>query len=207
MFRVPQSIGTPGWIVFTYENNTPVCLWLTKSIHECKKLPCIADERICGDTFLRVEKVGPLEFVIADIWMYNSNCVFACSTFKQRYDWLKDLLKMFTASIPGTVKLIHKSDFKFTKIRGYEEHNDETIGRPGYFVENDNSVIVRFSRLEIPDCYKVVGGVEYLKVPDLKTSKYLRSKPSEFECRCIKNDDQSWILTENIPSIDVNASS
>jgi hypothetical protein len=113
---------------------------------------------------------------------------------------------MFTCSIPGTVKLIHKSDFKFTKIKGYEEHNDETIGRPGYFIEKDNSIIVKFTRLEIPDCFKAVGVPGYLKVPDLKTSKYLRLKPSEFECKCIKNEDESWTLTENIPSIDVNAS-
>ena len=204
MFRVPQSTGTPGWIVFTYENNIPVCLWLTKTVHECRKLPCIVDERICGDTFLKVEKIGHLEFLVSDIWVYNSNCVFACSTFRQRYEWLKDLLSMFTANVPGTVKLLHKSDVTF-KIRGYEDHNDEIIGRPGYFIENDNSIMVTFVKTDIPDCYKAVGHSGYLKVPDLKTSKYLRSKPSEFQCRCSKNDD-SWTLSENIPSIDVNAS-
>jgi hypothetical protein len=68
-FRIPQTNGIQGWIVFTYENNIPVCLWMNSQ--ECYKIPCCVDERICNDTFLRVEKVGDLEFVIADIWLYN----------------------------------------------------------------------------------------------------------------------------------------
>ena len=197
--RVPQSNGIPGWLVFTYTNDIPVCLWITA--HECRKIPCIIDERICGDTFLRVEKIGPLDFLIADIWMYNSNCVFACSTFQQRYDWLALLLETCTSHVPGTAKLIHKSNFKFDIIRGYEEYSNETIGKPGYFIEKDNSEIVQVIQLSTPDCYEVLRG-GYLKVPDLKTSFYLRSKGKEFECSCIRNEDDSWSIAENIPDID-----
>jgi hypothetical protein len=198
-FRVPQSTGIPGWLVFTYNNDIPVCLWITA--HECRKIPCIIDERICGDTFLKVEKIGPLDFLVADIWMYNSNCVFACSTFQQRYEWLSILLETCTSHIRGTAKLIHKSNFKFDVIRGYEEYSNETIGKPGYFIEKDNSEIVHVTQLSIPDCYEVSRG-GYLKVPDLKTSVYLRSKGKEFECSCIRNEDESWSLAENIPDID-----
>ena len=45
--------------MFTYENMIPVCLWITKSVS--KKVPCVVDERICGDTFLKVEQIGELE--------------------------------------------------------------------------------------------------------------------------------------------------
>jgi hypothetical protein len=202
-FKVPQTKGTPGWIVFTYDQKTPVCLWISNN--ECKKLPCIVDERICGDTFIKVEKIGPLDFVVSDIWMYNANCVFACSTFKQRYDWLYKLLKRFTTYIEGvTIDLIHKEDLGDIEIQGYEEHTNETAGKPGYFVEKDDSELVRVVRMAIPDCYEI-NGKGYVRVPDMKTSLYLRSKGDIFECKCIKKDDEFWELVENIPEVEVNA--
>ena len=57
----------------------------------------------------------------------------------------------------------------------------------------------------IPDCYEI-NGKGYLQVPDLRTSMYLRSKGERFECRCIKQDDEFWTVTENIPEVEVNAS-
>lgn len=166
----------------------------------------IVDERICGDTFFRVERIGDLDFVVSDIWMYNSNCVFACSTFKQRYDWLKDLLKTFTSHVSGTVNLIHKSDLPADiKLKGYEEHSDEMVGKPGYFVEKDDSMTLCVTRLSIPDCYEI-SGKGYLRVPDLKTSVYLRSKGDTFTVKCVPHDEEFWDVVENIPEVEVNAS-
>jgi hypothetical protein len=196
-FKVPQTTGTSGWIIFTYENAIPVCLWMTAQ--ECRRIPCIVDERICGDTFLRAEKMGPYEFVISDIFMFNSNCVFACSTFEQRYHWLKDLMDTFIYPTKFTAQLIHKKDLNKThRVRGYEEHPDEP-GKHGYFVDSDDRQEI--TKLPIPDCYEVAAG-GYLKVPDLKTSVFLRSKGSSFKLKCSKNDDGSWTVLENIPSID-----
>jgi hypothetical protein len=113
--------------------------------HECKKLNCITDEKICGDTFLRVEKIHDNEFVVSDIWMYNSNCVYACSTFSQRYEWLKKWLPLVLPKTEGFPKFLHKSESTH-KIRGYEEHLEE-IGKPGYFVEKDDSEILKISKL------------------------------------------------------------
>ena len=92
-FRVPQTNGIPGWIVLTYEKEKPACFWVTST--EITRIQCIADERLFGDTIFRAERIGQLEFVISDIFIYNSNCIFVCSTFEQRYVWLLDLLKMF----------------------------------------------------------------------------------------------------------------
>jgi hypothetical protein len=164
--------------------------------HECRKIQCIADERLFGDTFFRAEKLGPFEYVVADIFIYNSNCVYACSTFEQRYEWLKDLMK-FINYVPGTAKFIHKSDLTpKQKLKGYEVHLDD-LGKPGYFVDLDSSG-VDVTKLAIPDCYEVSSG-GYLRVPDLKTSEYLRSKGQKFKCRCSRNDDGSWTVLENIP--------
>ena len=171
--------------------------------HECMKLKCIVDERICGDTFLRVEKINNNEFVVSDIWMYNSNCVFACSTFSQRYEWLKEWIPLVLPNEHNMVKFIHKSKSTHP-IRGYEEHPEE-IGKTGYFVEKDDSEILTVKRMNIPDCYEIVGK-GYLRVPDIKTSRYLRLKGESFECKCVAYDDEFWDVVENIPEIDVNAS-
>jgi hypothetical protein len=195
-FKVPQTKGVSGWIVFTYENKIPVCIWVTKT--GCKKVPCIVDERICGDTFIKAEQIGELDFVVADIWMYNSNCVFACSTFKQRYDWLSKLLSTFTYCVEGiTIDLIHKQDLADeVPLKGFEEHPLDGIGSTGYFVEKSN--LQTITKLEMPDCYSV-NGKGYLNVPDLKTSLYLRSKGTTFQCKCERVDDEFWNVIENIP--------
>lgn len=206
-FSVPQTNGQSGWLIFTYDRNIPVCVWASNQ--DWKKVPVSVDERLCGDTFLRVEKIDPMRYVISDIWMYNSNCVFACSTFKQRYDWLKQLIPMFTRHIPNvTIELIHKSDLPSDiKIKGSEEYLDDCIGKPGYFVESDSSQVVNVTKLSLPDCYEVVSPLKgYLRVPDIKTSVFLREKGNSFSCRCISNGDESWTVVENIPEIEVNAS-
>ena len=199
-FSVPQTTGIPGWILFTYENNAPVCYFV--SAHECTPVPCIVDERICGDTFIRVEKLGEFDFIVADIWMYNSNCVFACSNFEQRYNWLKLFLKTFIQTVKGTVRFIHKSEVDKYATRGREEHPYE-IGKPGYFIEKEDMVetfLIR--RMAIPDCYELENDRGYLHVPDLKTSIYLRSKGDSFSCKCIPFDDEYWDVAENIPEIE-----
>lgn len=200
-FKVPQTTGIPGWIVLTYENNIPVCYWI--NTHECKKLFVIADERICGDTILRAEKISDTEYVISDIWLYNSNCIYVCSTFSQRYRWLEKFLSTFFQQTELTPKFIHKSKAESYSIRGYEEHPEEN-GKHGYFVEKDKSETLSIVRMAIPDCYEIPGK-GYLHVPDLKTSVYLRSKGDTFTCKCAKYDDEFWMVQENIPEIDVNA--
>jgi hypothetical protein len=98
--------------------------------------------------------------------------------------------------VPGTLKLIHKSDLKNVKIRGNEYYSSD-IGAKGCFVEEvGDKVIVK--RMATPDCYEIKGQKGYLKVPDLKTSAFLRSKGPEFECRCTQNEDGSWSLSEKV---------
>ena len=200
-FKVEQTKGTPGWILFTYDKTIPVCYWV--SSQESKQIPCIVDERICGDTVLRVEKLSELEYVVADIWMYNSNCVFVCSTFEQRYEWLKKFLAEFTTYIESvTVELIHKSDLEpGYYLKGYEVYSNEP-GKSGYYIDKaEDGELVEVSKLSIPDCYEVIGK-GYLYVPDLKTSMYLRSKGTSFMCRCVSHEEDFWKLVENIPEIE-----
>jgi hypothetical protein len=188
-FEVPQTTGRSGWIALTYDNNIPVCVWITSQ--ECYKLPFSCDERICNDTLLRVERLSNNEFVVADIWLYNSNCVFSCSTFEQRYLWLKEWLAEFVYHIPGvTIRLIHKSEATNVRCRGYETYTND-IGSNGYYRDDDGTQIVSIKKLALPDCYEAEDG-GYLRVPSLKLSEELRLLGDSFKLRCIKEEDGSW---------------
>jgi len=81
---------------------------------------------------------------------------------------------------------------KNIKVRGEEVYSAD-IGSKGYFVEEAGDLVI-VKRLAIPDCYEIKGKKGYLKVPDLKTSVFLRSKGPEFECRCTQAEDGSWEL-------------
>lgn len=204
LFRVPQTTGTPGWIVFTYdENAVPVCLWITA--HECRPLKCIVDERICGDTILRVERLSATKYVVSDIWMYNSNCISACSTFEQRYTWTKDILDIAHQFTEDTIQLIHKSALpEGTLFRGEEVYTN-TPNSTGFFVEQEKSTRLTVLRTEIPDVYRIESKEGYIRVPDLKTSMFLRKQGDQFTLKCTPHDADSWTVLENIPEVEVNA--
>ena len=165
-------------------------MWITS--RECVSIPCCVDERLCGDTLLRCEKIKN-DFIVSDILLYNSNRVFACSTFEQRYNWLKVLLKFITP-IPNFPNFIHKSELqKHHKTRGVETYTDE-IGSSGYYSDLDGA-LVKFKKLTLPDCYVCQDG-SYLRVPCLRLSEYFRTLGSEFELRCKENGDGSWSVME-----------
>lgn len=179
-----------GWIVLTYENNVPVCSWITTR-ESCAISVCL-DERLFGDSIFRAEKINN-KYVISDVFVFNSSCIFASSTFKQRYDWTKELLKRFYR--PGLAEFIHKSDLpENTKLRGYEVY-DFKEGSHGCFVELDNTETIL--KTEIPDVYNVKGKEGYVLVPDLKTSVFLRSKGSEFKLKCLQKDGNWEVILPN----------
>jgi hypothetical protein len=69
---------------------------------------------------------------------------------------------------------------------------------------DDGTEIFDVVRLAMPDCYEIPGK-GFLRVPDLKTSVFLRSQGQTFKCRCKKNDDEFWDVVEKIPDVNVNA--
>jgi hypothetical protein len=190
-FKVSQTIGISGWIILTYDKN-PICLWI--SGNECYNLNVCIDERLFGDTIFKVERINN-DYIIADIFMYNSCCVFACTTFQQRYEWTKQLISHFFYNIPGFPNLIHKSDSKH-KIKGYEIYTD-IPGSKGYYEECEKTTIVKS---DIPDVYFIEGTESYIQVPDLKTSVYLRSLGDSFELN-IEEKEGLWFIKEKIPDI------
>ena len=156
-----------GWIVLSHENNQPRCSWISKT--ECTQLPIVLDERLFGDTIFKVERTSSNTYNILDVWMYNSSCIYAGTTFKQRSEWLDLVLKMFHN--PILTKLTHSKP---------------------------NKVIIL--KTAIPDVYSIKGEEGYVQIPDLKTSKFMRSKGSEFKLNCEKQGEY-WIIQENIPDL------
>jgi hypothetical protein len=61
LFKVPVSSGKQGWLIFTYETNIPVCYFFNGREYE-KILGFVINEKICGDTILRVEKINNIFF-------------------------------------------------------------------------------------------------------------------------------------------------
>jgi hypothetical protein len=189
--RVPQTIGISGWIVLYYEKNIPMCVWVTSK--ETKPLQICIDERLCGDTIFSVEMISKTQYVIRDIFVYNSCCIFNVTTFKQRYEWSRQLCQKFIRS--GLITLIHKSELPSDiKIKGYEEY-DNKKGSIGHYIEDTQTIL----KTEIPDVYIVEGKEGYVLVPDLKTSKYLRSLGNEFKLACIEKDG-NWLI-KDIPEV------
>jgi hypothetical protein len=179
-----------GWLILSYDNDIPVCLWVTE--RECCVLNVCLDERLFGDTIFRAERVSN-KYVISDVFMYNSSCIFGSSTFKQRYDWTARIFKKFYR--PGLVEIIHKSELpKNTKLKGYEVY-DFKEGSRGCFVDLENRETVL--RTDIPDVYTVKGKEGYVLVPNLKTSVFLRSKGAEFQLRCNQKDG-NWVVQEDL---------
>jgi hypothetical protein len=196
---VPQTIGTSGWIVLSHENMKPTCTWVTNK--ECYSISAVLDERLFGDTIFRAEQIDATTYILSDIWLYNSNCIFACSTFQQRYDWLEVILTQFHKTIPGLSIFLHKRWISADMpIRGYEVY-DDIPGSRGWFETMSETIV----KSEIPDVYFVKGKSGYLRVPDIETSAFLRSKGDQFQLQCVQESDTTWTVTENISNPLVNA--
>jgi len=185
--KVPQSTGQVGWILLGYENSKPVCIWCTQT--ETTYLSVCLDERLFGDTILRAEYTNNA-YIISDVFVYNSICIFMVSTFKQRYEWLKLVFEKFEK--PGRTRLIHKSNATFP-IKGFEYY-DSKDGSRGCF--EDESGYQTIIKTEIPDVYTVKGQDGYVLVPTLKASILLRSKGDEFRLKCLQKGANWEIIAD-----------
>lgn len=189
--KIPQFKSIQGWILLTYENCIPICLWVTQK--DTKKLKICLDERLFSDTILKVEKVSYNKYVISDIFMYSSTNIFILTNYEERYKWLTRLINTFYKHIETFDELYLKSDLECNEfpIKGYEYY-DSKKGSYGYYSDKKEIVI----KSNIPDVYYVKDKEGFLLVPDLKTSEYLRSlfiDSNEIDLD-IEEKDGRWFL-------------
>jgi hypothetical protein len=180
-YKIPIFSLNNGWLLLSYTDK-PICLWINNK--EIKEVTCSIDERLFGDTLFRVEYLNGT-YIICDMFMYNSCCIFAGTTFKQRYDWIEKLM-VFFHNIPTLDKIIHKSQSNFDCI-GYEYHSNN-IGSYGSL-----SNLTKIIKSDIPDVYFIDGTDNYIQVPNIKTSEYLRSLGDSFSLD-IEEKDGLWFI-------------
>lgn len=111
------------------------------------------------------------------------------------------MLSRFHKYFPGLSRLMHKSEVTSEmKLRGTEVYTHDE-GFHGCFIENEavNSVVIL--KTDLPDVYTVQNKEGYIRIPDLKTSQFMRSKQFPCSLRCNLREDGSWDIIENIPSV------
>lgn len=158
-----------GWIVLTIENNRPVCLFITNKL--TKYLSIVLDERLFSDTIFKVEQTSRNTYNILDVWLYNSSCIYAGTSYSQRSLWIDSILEIFHKSFDGLTQLTHLKPNIMTVLK-----------------------------TQIPDVYNIKDHEGYIQIPDLKTSRFLRLKGDVFQLNC-KKEGEYWVIQENIPDV------
>lgn len=137
-----------------------------------EEISVVIDERMCCSTLLRVERLSPTRFVVADMLYLNGRYVWATHSFAQRYRWIRDLLEEFhTAEL---CELVHKDELEEVPIKGWESYSDSP-GLAGCYQPLPSMVPMRWHPTEHPDVWK--NGPHRLEVTTLALAERLRRNP------------------------------
>jgi hypothetical protein len=132
LLKVPQFVGTPGWLLLTHnEAGDPIAMFVdTRERIELVYL--VMDERVFSDTVLRVVKLGPWRYVAYDIPALNGKPLLETLSYRQRQEKLAEVLEAF--HFPDLIALETPDQVPTwdTPVRGYE-HYDEAPGTLGVF--------------------------------------------------------------------------
>lgn len=133
--KVPQYVGTPGWVLLTHnELSEPTALFIDAS-ETVTLLSIILDERLFSDTVLRVTRLSKDIFLVCDLRYLNGLCVFETMSYTQRQEKIATLLELFHH--PDMTALIgYEGVPPNTSIRGYETY-DIVPGTLGVFIPTD----------------------------------------------------------------------
>lgn len=133
--KVPQYVGTPGWIYLTHnERSEPTALFID-AVETVTPVPLILDERLFSDTVLRVTRLSKDVYVVCDLRYLNGLCVFETMSYTQRQERIATLLELFHH--PDLTALIGYDGVPAnTSIRGWETY-DIVPGTLGVFIPTD----------------------------------------------------------------------
>jgi hypothetical protein len=197
VISVPQGKGIPGWLVLS-RNPKPIAFFVNRN-GDVQQIRIVWDERCFEDTIFRVEKTST-HLYLADVWMFNGTPIFERTTFEERQTLLKSLFQLYTPCKPFETYRIDLRD-NVPDVRGREYYTNER-GARGVFIEDkpsEDETLQEILKTDIPDVYKIVSNGEYLRVPTLALSQYLRTLGSKFELKCTNNKDGTWtpLLSSN----------
>lgn len=132
LLRVPQFVGTPGWLLLTHnEAGDPIAMFADLRDH-IELVYLVMDERMFSDTLLRVVKLGPWRYVVYDVPVLNGKSIHETLSYRDRQSKLEGLLDLF--HFPDLIALETPDQVSLwdTPLRGYE-HYDEDPGSLGVF--------------------------------------------------------------------------
>ena len=132
LLRVPQFVGTPGWLLLTHnEAGDPIALFADTREH-LEVVYVVMDERIFSDTLFRVVKLGPWRYVVYDVPVLNGKSIHETVSYRERQSRIEGLLDLF--HFPDLVALETPDQVSLwdTPVRGYEYY-DEAPGTLGVF--------------------------------------------------------------------------
>jgi hypothetical protein len=132
LLKVPQFVGTPGWLSLTHnESGDPIAMFVD-SHERIDIVYVVLDERVFSDTLLRVVKLGPWRYVVYDMPVLNGRSLHETLSYRQRQEKLTEVLDVF--HFPDLIALETPDQIPLwdTPVRGYE-HYDETPGTLGVF--------------------------------------------------------------------------
>lgn len=135
--RVPQLNGLPGWLLLTQRpsSNEFVAISIDEKGGHQEEIGLVMDERICCDTVFRTTRLSKDVFVINDLWAMNGTVVHLLANWKQRQEWITELLRLFHQ--PDLTALFTLADAPVgTLVRGYEYY-DDIPGSVGVFSRED----------------------------------------------------------------------
>lgn len=122
--KIPQFAGSPGWLLLTHnEHGDPVALFVDKQ-DRIEVLYLVMDERLFSDTVLRVVRLGPWQYVVYDLAVFNGQPYTETRTYSERQTKLRELLEAF--HFPDLIALRLPEDVPEwdTPVRGYEYYDD-----------------------------------------------------------------------------------
>jgi hypothetical protein len=132
LLRVPQFVGTPGWLLLTHnEAGDPIAMFADLQ-DRVDLVYLVMDERVFSDTLLRVVKLGPWRYVVYDMPALNGKSLHETLSYRQRQEKLMDVLEAFHFPDLIALELPDQVPSWETPVRGYECY-DEAPGTLGVF--------------------------------------------------------------------------
>ena len=130
--RIPQYVGSPGWMVLTHEADGRCCALFVDHAEIVTPVSIIMDERMCSDTVIRVTQLSPGVFVACDLRWLNGTNLFETLAYSKRRAVLDELLGML--HVPALTALLTQDEVPvLTPTRGWETY-DESPGTLGVFL-------------------------------------------------------------------------
>lgn len=130
--RIPQFVGSPGWMVLSHEQDGRPVAWFVDQHDKPTQVKIVMDERLFSDTVIRVTRLSPDVYVAVDLRTLNGVNVFDTKPYAERRALLDELLAEFHS--PDLTALMTMDEVPpLTSVRGWETYDDQP-GALGVFL-------------------------------------------------------------------------